>query len=185
MPRPGNRPPELAIPVASLAALRHSLAQEVGADAAARALAAAGHAAGAALFSQLATAPETNGTPTVDGISETAFWRKLSNLFSARGWGTLGHAPAHQGVGSLESADWVEADDDAGAARPSCFFSTGMLANVLGNAAGAPIAVLEVECRSQGDARCRFLFGSMEAMQAVYDQVGSGQSVESALSELA
>ena len=28
------------------------------------------------------------------------------------------------------------ADGDAGAARPSCFFSTGMLANVLGNAAG-------------------------------------------------
>src|SRR5687768_7157813 len=159
MSRPGNRPPELAIPVASLAALRRSLALEVGADAAARALSAAGHAAGDALFPQLAAAPDEGATASVNGVSEAAFWRRLSNLFSTRGWGILGHAPVHQGIGSLESADWVEADNEAGAARPSCFFSTGMLANVLGNAAGAPIAVLEVECRSQGDARCRFLFG--------------------------
>jgi predicted hydrocarbon binding protein len=185
MPLPAHRPPELAIPVASLAALRHALATEVGADSAARALAAAGHAAGDALFPQLAPPMGENGGASVGNVSETAFWRRLSNLFSSRGWGTLGHMPAHEGVGSLESADWVDADPEAGAGRPSCFFSTGMLANVLGNAAGAPIAVLEVECRSQGDARCRFLFGSMEAMQAVYEQVGRGQSVEAALSELA
>ena len=184
MPRPG-KPPELAIPVASLAALRHALSAEVGADAAARALAAAGHAAGDALFSQLAAAPDENVQPSVDGMSETAFWRKLSTLFSSRGWGTLGHAPAHEGVGSLESADWVEADAAAGASRPSCFFSTGMLANVLGNAAGAPVAVLEVECRSQGDARCRFLFGSNDALHALYERVGSGESVDAALTGLA
>lgn len=182
--RPG-KPPELAIPVASLAALRRALTSEVGADAAARALASAGHAAGDALFSQMAAAPDEQARPSVEGVAESAFWRKLSTLFSSRGWGTLGHAPAHEGVGSLESADWVEADTEAGASRPSCFFSTGMIANILGNAAGAPIAVLEVECRSQGDARCRFLFGSTEAMQALYDRVGSGESVDAALSRLA
>ncbi|MGQ0813297.1 MAG: V4R domain-containing protein [Gemmatimonadota bacterium] len=185
MPRPGNRPPELAIPVASLAALRRALADEVGSDSAARALAAAGHAAGDALFTQLVNAPEDAAQPSVEGVSESAFWRKLSNLFSNRGWGTLAHSQAHEGVGSLESSDWVEANADAGANRPSCFFSTGMLANVLGNAAGAPLAVLEVECRSQGDARCRFLFGSTEAMQAVYERVGSGQSADAALAGLA
>ena len=183
MPRPGNRPPELAIPVASLAALRRALASDVGADAAARALAAAGHAAGDALFSQLALSEGDN--PTVEGVSETTFWRRLSNLFSSRGWGTLTHSAAHEGVGVLDAADWVEADAAAGATRPSCFFSTGMLANLLGNAAGSPIAVLEVECRSRGDARCRFLFGSAEAMQAVYDRVGSGASADAVLSELA
>lgn len=176
MPRPGHRPPELAIPVASLAALRRALAAEVGADAAARALAAAGHAAGDALFSQL---------PEVEGASETAFWRRLSTLFTSRGWGTLSHSAAHEGVGALDAADWVEADPEAGASRPSCFFSTGMLANLLGNAAGSAISVLEVECRSRGDARCRFLFGSAEAMQAVYARVGSGASADAALSELA
>jgi predicted hydrocarbon binding protein len=182
MPRPGNRPPELAIPVASLSALRHALAAEIGEDAAARALSAAGHAAGDALFTQLAASGTADGS--VEGMSEAAFWRRLSNLFSTRGWGTLGHSSAHEGIGALDSADWVEADPDHKASRPSCFFTTGMLANVLGNAAGGPIAVLEVECRCAGDARCRFLFGSPDAMQALYDRVGAGASPDAAIQEL-
>jgi predicted hydrocarbon binding protein len=176
MPRQG-KPPELAIPVASLAALRVALSNEVGADAAARALATAGHAAGDALFTQL-----VNGDSPE---SESAFWRKLATLFSARGWGTLKHSEAHEGVGALEAADWVEADAEANAGRPSCFFTTGMLANLLGSAAGAPVSVLEVECRSRGDARCRFFFGSEDALQAVFSRVAAGESADAVLSELA
>ena len=168
-----GKPPELAIPVSSLAALRVALANEVGADAAARALAAAGHAAGDALFTQI---------DDVSDLSETSFWRKLSHLLSARGWGTLAHSDAREGVGALTAGDWVEANPDANAKRPSCFFTTGMLANLLGNAAGAPVSVLEVECRSRGDAHCRFLFGSQEAMQVVYSRVGAGESVDAVLS---
>jgi predicted hydrocarbon binding protein len=174
MPRQG-KPPELAIPVASLAALRIALANEVGADAAARALAAAGHAAGDALFTQL---------EDVTSLTETDFWRKIANLLGARGWGTLSHSDPHEGVGALAANDWVEANPEANASRPSCFFTTGILANLLGNAAGSPISVLEVECRSRGDAHCRFLFGSNDALQAVYDRVGAGRSIETALQEL-
>ncbi len=183
MPRQG-KPPELAIPVASLAALRSALSTEVGADAAARALAAAGHAAGDALFTQLAAAGDAVEAAPVGAVSETAFWRRLTRLLSARGWGTLMHSDAHEGIGALSAADWVEADPDAHATRPTCFFTTGMLANLLGNAAGAPVSILEVECRSRGDAHCRFLFGSAEAMQAVYERVGRGTSADSALAEL-
>lgn len=182
MARPGSRQPELAIPVASLAALRQALAQETGAETAAHALAAAGHAAGHALFTQLAASAD--GEASVDGMSEPAFWRRLSHLFSSRGWGTLSHSDAHPGVGALASADWVEADPEHPASRPSCFFTTGMLANLLGNAARAPVAVLEVECRCSGASRCRFLFGSPETMQAVYDRVGAGTTADTALAEL-
>ena len=186
MPRPGNRPPELAIPVASLAALRTALADEVGADAAARALAAAGQAAGDSLFAQLVAVngDSEHGTSALQDVSEGAFWRRLSQLFSSRGWGTLSHSAAHDGVGALDAPDWVEADAEGGANRPTCFFTTGVLANLLGNAAGAPISVLEVECRSRGDQRCRFLFGSTAAMNAVYEKVGAGNSADAALSEL-
>jgi len=158
------------------------LSNEAGSDVAARALAAAGHAAGDALFTHLHGGDAANDS--TDSISEAAFWRKLATLFGARGWGTLSHADAHQGVGALQADDWVEADPESNARRPSCFFTTGMLANILGNAAGAPISVLEVECRSQGDERCRFLFGSQEAMQVVYDRVGHGVAVDAALNEL-
>jgi hypothetical protein len=55
--------------------------------------------------------------------------------------------------------------------QPSCHFTTGVLANILGRAADGEVAVLEVECRSRGDQRCRFLFGGADAVYSVY--VGS------------
>lgn len=178
MARPGTRAPELAIPVASLSALRRSLTSEVGADAAARALRSAGAAAGDALFPQLTGGAEDGEVP------ETAFWRRLGQLFSSRAWGTLKHSAVHTGVGALDAADWVEADPAAGDARPGCFFTTGMLANLLGNAAGSEIAVMEVECRSAGHERCRFLFGSADALNALYARLSNGAPVDAALSEL-
>ena len=176
MPRSGTRAPELAIPVASLSALRQALTSEVGPDAAAAALRAAGHAAGDAWYPQL-SADEGE-------VSEQAFWRRLNQLFNSRGWGSLVHSAVHPGVGALDAADWVEAQPDAGEARPSCFFTTGLLANLLGNAASSDVAVMEVECRSAGAARCRFLFGSADALNALYARVATGDAVDTALSEL-
>lgn len=172
-----KRAPELAIPVASLAALRQALTSEVGADAAASALRAAGHAAGDAWYPQLAGGEDAD-------VSETTFWRRLNHLFSSRGWGSIAHSAVHPGVGALDATDWVEAVPDAAESRPSCFFTTGVLANLLGNAAGADVAVLEVECRSTGAQRCRFLFGSADALNALYTRVSSGSTVDTALSEL-
>lgn len=175
MARTGTRAPELAIPVASLAALRQALSAEVGPDAAARALRAAGHAAGDAWHAQLAFD---------ENVPESTFWRRLKELFSSRGWGTLLFSAVHPGVGALESNDWVEAVPESNEARPSCFFTTGLLANLLGNSAGSEVAVLEVECRSTGAERCRFLFGSAEALNELYNRVAHGAPVDAALAEL-
>jgi predicted hydrocarbon binding protein len=186
--RPGSRPAELALPVASLAAIRRALTSEVGADAAAQALRAAGYAAGDALYMAL-TQPfgSDGGNSEARAIREwsaAAFWRRLSQLFSTRGWGTLAHETLHEGVGALESTNWVEAEPDS-SARPSCFFSTGLLANLLGQAAGAELAVLEVECRSRGDQRCCFLFGAPETLDALYHRLRAGEEVASSINALA
>ncbi|MGH7552908.1 MAG: V4R domain-containing protein [Longimicrobiales bacterium] len=188
-----SRPAELALPVASLAALRRSLAANVGADGAAHALQDAGHAAGDAFFRALCRQPgaagqmlsEETAPEVLREIGEAAFWRRFSNLFASRGWGTFAHSAVHAGVGALQSADWVESDSVAGAVRPSCFFSTGLLANLLGQIAGQEIAVMEVECRSQGDGRCRFLFGGPGALEELFHRIESGQDIESSLSALA
>jgi predicted hydrocarbon binding protein len=177
MPRSGARAPELAIPVASLSALRQALTAETGPDAAASALRAAGHAAGDAWYPQISSGEDGD-------ISETTFWRRLNQLFGSRGWGSLTHSAVHPGVGALDAGDWVEAQPEAGESRPSCFFTTGLLANLLGNVAGSDVAVMEVECRSAGAERCRFLFGSADALNALYDRVSSGDAVDTALSEL-
>jgi predicted hydrocarbon binding protein len=186
--RPGSRPAELALPVGSLAAMRRALTNEVGADAAAQALRAAGHAAGDALFTALTQPFGSDGASGEAGaISEwsaTTFWRRLSQLFSTRGWGTLAHQTLHEGVGALESTNWVEAEPNT-SARPSCFFSTGLLANLLGQAANAELAVLEVECRSRGDQHCCFLFGSPETLDALYHRLRNGEAVNSSIQALA
>jgi len=191
MPHITPTPPELALPVASLAALRRALTEEVGPDTAARVLQQAGYAAGDALFPLLAgragNSQDTAGEDVDKAIGRlpgSVFWRRLSDLFASRGWGRLHHEDLHPGVGSLESSDWVEADPAAAATRPSCFFSAGVLANILGRTAGVPVGVLEVECRSRGDLRCRFIFGGSAAIDAVYAATLEGRTVEESLAAL-
>ena len=176
-----NRPTELAIPAAALAALQRALNTELDADAAARVLRSAGHDAGDAFFQILAN----DATGAIADVDSASFWRRLGQLFSTRGWGTLQHTDVHPGIAVLSASDWAEADTSGSGARPSCYFTTGLLANVLGKVANGDVAVMEVECRSRGDAQCRFLFGSPEALRSVYDLLLHGESTESAVSQLA
>jgi len=191
MPRITPTPPELALPVASLAALRRALGEEVGPEKAARALQQAGFAAGDAIHALLASrtaggqdAAEPGAADALGQLPGSVFWRRLADLFASRGWGRLAHEDLHPGVGALESSDWVEADPETGASRPSCFFTAGLLANILGRTAGQPVGVLEVECRSRGDLRCRFIFGGSAAIDSVYATTLEGQSVEESLARL-
>lgn len=181
MSQPSKESQALDLPVASLLALRHALEAELGADGAARALRRAGHAAGDALFTSLADA--AGGTPPGE-LDEADFWATLDALFAERGWGHLTFEAAHEGIGSLESSDWAEADPAEAAGRPSCHFTAGMLANLLGRSAGGDIGILEVECRSKGDLRCRFLFGGRAALERVFAGLNAGRTVDHLLAEL-
>lgn len=112
------------------------------------------------------------------------FWQRLSGFFLSLGWGRLEFEPLHHGVAALSSAQWAEAEPGAGARQPTCHFTTGMLADFLGRLAGGELAVMEVECSSRGDERCRFLFGSVEALERVYARLQDGAPLEAALTEL-
>lgn len=175
-----SRTPELALPVASLAALRDSLVSSVGPEAAALALRQAGHAAGDALHRVLSGSDPN----ALAALPADRFWTQLGRLFSSRGWGQLSYSQVHSGVGSLETTDWAEARAEANAGQPSCHFTTGVLANLLGQIADAEVAVLEAECRSRGDHRCRFLFGGADAVFAVYERIAAGDEPDAALSRL-
>jgi hypothetical protein len=41
--------------------------------------------------------------------------------------------------------------------------------------------VMEVECRSAGDARCRFLLGSADVMERLYESMAEGKGYEAAI----
>ncbi|MEO7096202.1 MAG: V4R domain-containing protein, partial [Polyangiales bacterium] len=65
--------------------------------------------------------------------------------------------------------------------QASCHFSSGMFSDFFGRLSDAPLAVMEVECRSAGAERCRFLLGSAEVMEHVYNSMSGGETYESAV----
>ena len=168
---------EIQLPAQSILSLRRSLTRQVGATAATRALQEAGHAAGDALFPRLGQDPDTVGDTPLE-----TFWDSLTTLFREIGWGTIHHESPHPGVGALVARDWFEVDEDARV--PSCPFTTGVLANMLGRAAGGEVAVLQVAC-DDGAARCvRFLFGAPAVLDRLYSGLREGRDVETGLASL-
>ena len=91
----------------------------------------------------------------------------------------------HDSVMTIDSGDWSEADPASAMQFPGCYFSSGLLADFFGRIASAPLAAMEVECRSMGHQRCRFLLGSAETMQHVYEGMTQGADYDSALAGMA
>ena len=184
-----SRPAEVALPLAALAALRRDIVAEVGEDRAAHMLEEAGRSAGDALVplieAALRTSSASNETDSVAAAPASAFWSSLSEVLAARGWGNLAFEPTHPGMGALDATDLAESDMAGAVLRPSCHFTSGMLANVLGHVADEAIAVLEVECRARGDLRCRFLFGGVPALEALHAGLAAGKPLEATLESLA
>lgn len=173
-----NPTDEVALPAAALAELRRALRAEAGPLATVHALHAAGYGAGGPLFEVF------SGTGDLDDRDEEAFWGGLSDFLARRGWGTLAHSAPHPGIGLLSSGNWPEATPQAPERQPACAFGAGLLSSLLTHAAGGPVAVLEVGCRSRGDDRCTFAFGSEAAVHELYGLLLDGRDLDTALSEL-
>lgn len=158
----------------ALVQLRLGLERELGTNAA-RLLQDAGFAAGeehhAAFSAWLA---QRTDAATPDALDARHFGEALAGFLQEQGWGALTVHALADGVLALDSADWAEATSDTTALAPSCHFTCGLLADLLGRIAGDVVAVMEVECRSRGDARCRFLAGSPETLGALYERIAAG-----------
>ncbi|HET9385439.1 MAG TPA: V4R domain-containing protein [Gemmatimonadales bacterium] len=134
----------------------------------------AGYAAGEGLFRAF-TAATNPADLDADLLAPT-----LSEFFTIGGWGSVTVTPVGTGALALDSADWAEAQPGT-SPTPMCFFSAGMLADFLGRLSDETVAVMEVECRSRGDARCRFLSATPEVLEKVYNEMTQGRSYEEAL----
>ena len=109
-------------------------------------------------------------------LSET-----LSAFFTDQGWGRLEASPLGESVLALDSAEWAESVETGGTEFPSCHLTCGMLADFFGRLSDGVVAVMEVECRSRGDGRCRFLAGSPETLGTLYDRMAQGTGYAEAL----
>lgn len=105
----------------------------------------------------------------------------LSEFFAEQGWGGLSVVPLGPSVVALDSADWAEALDEPQGEFPSCHLSCGLLADFLGRVSEGLVAVMEVECRSRGDGRCRFLAGAPETLGILYERMAQGSGYLEAL----
>lgn len=167
----------------ALTALRSVLFRNAGANAAAY-LQEAGYAGGNALHQAFARWCSTRGLPAPDALAAPDFERHSAEFFQELGWGGMSVTNLGDSVLMLDSKDWAEADPASAMEYPGCYLTSGLLADFFGRVANAPLAVMEVECRSMGSQRCRFLLGSAETMQYVYDGMTTGISYETTLSKM-
>jgi hypothetical protein len=164
----------------SLVSLCTSLLRENGSQAAMQ-LQNAGFAGGATLFDAFAHWLMARGYGAPESQPASMFGQRATQFFGELGWGSLDLGTAGEAVATVDSTDWAEADPSSGLEFPGCYLTTGLFADFFGRLAGSPLAVMEVECRSMGAERCRFLVASAEVMQHVYDAMGNGLGYDEAV----
>jgi predicted hydrocarbon binding protein len=164
----------------ALVALCASLLRENGSQAAMH-LQNAGYAGGATLFEAFSHWLLARGYGSPEAQPASAFGQRATEFFSELGWGSLDLGAVGEAVATVDSSDWAEADASSALEFPGCYLTTGLFADFFGRLAGSPLAVMEVECRSMGAERCRFLLASAEVMQHVYDAMGNGLGYDEAV----
>src|ERR1019366_8596704 len=163
-----------AIAPASLHRLRRRLLA-AGPGVAASMLQDAGFATGEALSAAWrARVLERTGVHDADQLDANWFGPLLGELCDSLGWGTITSTAVTDRALLMSSSDWAEAEL-ASTEHPGCYFTCGCFAAFLTAQSDAPLAVLEVECRSSGGSQCRFLAGSAEMLAGVYDLVAAGR----------
>ncbi|MGD2134982.1 MAG: hypothetical protein PVF27_02430 [Gemmatimonadales bacterium] len=156
---------------------------DLGPDQGAARLQEVGYAAGEQLYQQFrAWLPGQTGVDDPSDLDAETLGEVLGAFFSQLGWGPVELERLGARGLALSSEAWAESSPDEAVQYPSCYVTTGMLASFLtAMAGGHALAAMEVECRSQGDPRCRFLAGSPETLEAVYEAAAAGRDFESVI----
>jgi len=171
----------VTVPASILVHLGHAIHVESGSDAAAAALQRAGFESGNEFFREF----EHEAGEELAALPESRFWESLAAFFDVRGWGRITQNRVHPALGMLHTTDWGESYGarDAVASR-GCAFSAGVFAHIFGRVAGGAIGVLEVGCRSRGDAECTFILGPEGAVDRLRALIAEGIDLDAALVEL-
>lgn len=135
-----------------------------------------GRAAGEDLADRIADTADPASTGT------DAFWGQVDRQLHRLDLGSLTYRVRTPSVAEVRMEGHPEADRE-GADGGGCPFATGLLGGILADAAGAPVSVLEVECRSDGAEACRFLVGAEARLSDVRARLASGASLREAVAE--
>jgi predicted hydrocarbon binding protein len=134
----------------------------------------AGHAGGAALYSAFSETVRAGGGGDPSEMPLEEFSSRASAFFAEAGWGSVTLRSSHDALAVIDIEKCWEADARGG----GCHVTTGVLAGFLSPLADYPLAVMEVECGSEGSATCRFLAGNAEMLDDAYQRLVAGESWE-------
>jgi predicted hydrocarbon binding protein len=173
----------VTLPRASMAALRNALRRDAG-PAYASYLQEAGYAGGETVFAAFRDWLTARGADAPDALPLDAFAVQAAAFFGDSGWGRIDVTSLRDFAAAIDTPDWAEADPSVRLEHPGCHFTSGLFADFFGRVGNGPLAVLEVECRSCGADHCRFVVGSADVMQHVYERMAAGTDYLKALGEL-
>ena len=166
---------DISLQPSSLVALSPAALHRLRDTAGAQVLQEAGYAAGESVYRSFARwLPGVAGVDDPGDLAASRLAEVLSRFFSSLGWGGVVVNQLSDAVVAVDSADWAEAQAGAGLQYPSCAFTSGLLADFMSRIGDAPLAVMEVECRSRGESRCRWLVGAPESLTALYEHMAQG-----------
>jgi predicted hydrocarbon binding protein len=166
---------DIPLQPSALVALSPAALHRLRDTAGAQVLQEAGYAAGEGAYRSFAKwLPGVAGVDDPGELAAARLAEVLSRFLSTLGWGSVTVTQLSGAVMALDSVDWAEAQPGVGLQYPSCAFSSGLLADFMSRIGDAPLAVMEVECRSRGEARCRWLVGAPESLTALYEHMAQG-----------
>ena len=168
---------------AALAALRTALFRDAGTQAA-NYLYEAGYAGGGALYDAFTRWCRTRQLPAPEAMTANDFEKRSGEFFSELGWGSLQVSVLQDAALALDSTNWAEADPASAMQFPGCYLTAGMLTGFFARVGSDPLTVMEVECRSMGAERCRFIVASAETVQHLYDAMVQGVGADAALQQM-
>ena len=172
----------LALPREAVTTLRAVLFRQDAGTAASH-LYEAGFAGGNALHTAFVRWCADRKLPVPENMNAPDFERHVTGFFSELGLGTVAVASQHDVALTFDSANWAEADPASGLQFPGCYLTMGLFTGFFAALGGAPVSVMEVECRSMGSERCRFLVASAETIQQVYDGMSQGTTYQAVLEQ--
>ena len=167
--------PDIPLTPQSLVALSPAALHRLRDAAGAQVLQEAGYVAGDGAYRSFAAwLPGVAGVEDPGEVAASRLPELLARFLSTLGWGGAAVTQLSDAVLAVDSDDWAEAQPGAGLEYPSCAFTSGLLADFFTLLGDSPLAAMEVECRSRGDARCRWLVGAPESLTSLYEHMAQG-----------
>ena len=128
----------------------------------------AGYAGGEALYAAFAQYAREQGVGDPQRMAVEDFFQYAGDFLTDSGWGDTSLASLDDTFCLIEIDGCWEADPEHQPDPRGCHLTLGLLGAFLGKFADYPVALLEIEGPGTGSARCRFLAGNMEMIEAHY-----------------